>query len=143
MFAFPVPNERHIASLQYALKKGEGMELNEIKKIIISMGGFDIDELTQYENIIKSSYDSIIPRLKDKSYKSDMKILNYAAASAYYTISLCEASKDGFTTFTAGDITIKTTTQLTEYAKEMLNIAERNCRSMISDDFDTFAFFGV
>lgn len=54
MFAFPVPNERHIASLQYALKKGEGMELNEIKKIIISMGGFDIDELTQYENIIKS-----------------------------------------------------------------------------------------
>lgn len=119
------------------------MELDDIKKIIASMGGFELEELNQYEQIIESSYDSVISRLKDKSHKSDMKVLNYAAASAYYTISLCEASKDGFTTFTAGDITIKTTTQLTEYAKEMLVIAEKNCKNLIVNDFDTFAFFGV
>lgn len=96
------------------------------------------------ECIVRAAEDStavVLCELKKAEHAKLPVVIRYISAKAFFTISLAEEIKGGVSSFTAGDITLKYASSVTNYAKQQMIEAKNDCRAFLRDDM--FAFLGV
>lgn len=115
------------------------INIERVKAILCSLSSRSIEELEQYEPIVKNAVN-IASRLVCEDAHGDDRAEYFAATKANYDISLA-SNCDGVTSFSAGDVSISQGSNSHLNAKAMLDDAMKNASDIISDN--GFAFLGV
>lgn len=117
------------------------IDIKLVEESLKAMGDFEVGFEQKYSALIKASLKSICELLKDGVDENDPRVINFAAAKAFFAISNSASFSDGVTSFSASGISITEKLDFAKNAKEILKNAEEDCRCLIRDD--GFAFLGV
>ncbi len=118
------------------------MNRDNVINFVCEIGGFNSDELSEYESLISLIINSITSKVKKETYLSDSRLEYYAGVKIYFFILASGASiVDNTTVFKAGEVSISKSAKSIESAKALLNSAYCDCADLIKDV--NFAFFSV
>lgn len=112
-----------------------------VKESIMLMGDFEYGELEAYAPFIDAAVAAVWDVLKDGVDENDPRIIQLAAAKAYKSIILSATEADGFTSFSAGSISVTQKTDSLGNAEDLYAGALSDCSGLLSDS--GFAFLGV
>lgn len=108
------------------------------------MGGFEDGFDEKYKTIIEGSAEAVRLTVKNPQDENDPRVIQLAAANAYYAIMCTADYSDGITSFSAGDVSISEARDTADGALRLLNAAKEACRSLIHNDgYGGFAFLSV
>lgn len=119
-----------------------------VKKTVALLGSFDDEEIETYNQLILAASLSVYELLDENADEGDARVIQYAAAKAYYSICCIAENAEGITSFTAGEITVKQNADLKGGAEDVLRAAANDCRPLFKsaselDETNGFAFLGV
>ena len=112
-----------------------------VKESIMLMGGFEYGEVEAFLPFIDAAVAYVSDVLKDGVDENDPRVIQFAAAKAYKSIILSATEADGFTSFSAGSISVTQKTDSLGNAEDLYSAALSDCSGLISDF--GFAFLGV
>lgn len=119
-----------------------------VKKAVALMGSFDGEAIENYNQLILAASLSVYELLDENADEGDARVIQFAAAKAYYSICCIAENAGGITSFTAGEITVKQNADLKSCAEDALRAAANDCRPLFKsaselDEANGFAFLGV
>lgn len=118
------------------------MNIEHIKDYVAAMGNFDMQDIEKFNFIITASAYAVENVLVDKEKINDERVLQLAAAKAYYKICCLNSSQNNLTQFSAGDVSYKEKENgSVSAAGEILKSALKDCGGLILNG--GFAFLGV
>lgn len=117
------------------------IDIKLVEKSLKEMGDFEEGFEQKYSSFINAATKSACEFLKDGVDENDPRIIQFAAAKAFYAISNSAGFSDGVTSFSASGISITEKQDFAQKAKEFLQSAKADCSCLIRDD--GFAFLGV
>lgn len=117
------------------------IDIEAVKKQLELMGDFDESISEKLSFAAQNAAEVVFADLKDKSNEADARIIRFAAAKAFYSVSLTGEVSDGVQSFTAGDIMLTKSDITLSYAKEQMIEAKNDCRALLCDR--GFAFYDV
>ena len=112
-----------------------------VKESIMLMGGFESGEVEAFDPFIDAAVAYVSGALIDEADENDPRIIQLAAAKAYKSIILSATEADGFTSFSAGSISVVQKTDSLGNAKDLYAAALSDCAGLLNDS--GFAFLGV
>ena len=112
-----------------------------VKESVMLMGDFEYGEVEAYAPFIDAAVAFVWEQIKDGVDENDPRIIQLAAAKAYKSILLSASETDGFTSFTAGSISVTQNTEALGNAEDYYAGALSDCSGLINDS--GFAFLGV
>lgn len=104
------------------------------------MGNFNDGFEKKYAPLIISAIECTQQLLRTENFENDPRVIQLAAAKAYYMIA-CTENSDEFSSFSAGDVSFTKAKKSTDCAKNLYYSALYDCRDIIADS--GFAFMGV
>lgn len=122
------------------------INIDDVKKIVASVGNYDENAITKYLSIIENAALSVGQRVKDESYCNDPRIVYLAGIKACNDISMAGgAAASGITAFKVGDISITEDSGSSGSFSGLYKSAFEDCRGLLSveNEIDDFAFLGV
>ncbi len=117
------------------------IDKQKVYDYIKAIGNYNDDEIGQYSPLIDNAISAVSQSLGNGVDTDDARVICLAGAKANYTICLAKASGDGVVDFKAGDISISQSNDYIAQAKQLLELAYKDCAVLIVDD--GFAFLGV
>lgn len=79
--------------------------------------------------------------IKDEGYENDPRLIQLAAAKAYYSIMCSAEFSGGVTSFKAGDVSVSERAGSVSGAERLLRFAMNDCKGLVRSE--CFAFLGV
>ena len=116
------------------------MNIERVKDYVAAMGDFEAQDVEKFDFIITASASAVENMLTDKDKINDERVLQLAAAKAYYKICCLNSAQNDLVQFSAGDVSYKEKENGTA-AGEILQSALNDCGGLILND--GFAFLGV
>lgn len=117
------------------------LDITLVENSLKAMGGFEDGFEKNYTSFIQSAVKSVSEMIRDDADENDARLIQLAAAKAYYGI-LCSAERsNGVTSFSAGDISISEKSGGEKSAADFLRFALNECKCLIRND--SFAFMGM
>lgn len=117
------------------------IDTQKVYEYIKAIGNYDEEEIAAYAPLIDNAVSAVCQSLGDGVDMQDARVICLAGAKANYTICLARASGDGVVDFKAGDISISQSNDYIAQAKQLLELAYKDCAVLVVDD--GFAFLGV
>lgn len=116
------------------------ISVENVKKIVESIGGFDNCEIDNYDVLIQNAIATVCSQIKDDTDSGNSRIEMLVAAMVNYQLAII-TSNDDVSSFKAGDISFTQNTEKVKNAKQLLDNAKENAFDLIIDN--GFAFLGV
>ncbi len=118
------------------------LNIERVKDYVAAMGDFEAQDVEKFDFIITASASAVENMLTDKDKINDERVLQLAAAKAYYKICCLNSAQNDLVQFSAGDVSYKEKENGTVAAAgEILQSALNDCGGLILND--GFAFLGV
>ena len=121
-----------------------------VKAGILLMGDLEEDEVEKFSTVISSAVSATEAVIKENADDNDPRVIQLAAAKAYYAICCAASQTDGITSFSAGDVSVTQKADTLSNAKCYYEMALNDCRTLlkpesVAQQAEThgFAFLGV
>ena len=103
------------------------IDIKLVEKSLKEMGDFENGFEQKYSSLIKASANAVFEILKDGVDQNDPRVIQFAAAKAFFTITNSASFSDGVTSFSANGISITEKQDFAKNAKEILQIGFPVC----------------
>lgn len=115
------------------------LDKQEVIACIKEMGGFESGFEKDYGRIIEYACKGVETEALPSGETESTQLIFLAAARAYYAICITEECADGFSSFTAGDVTVAGMASRSARAKEICDLAKQWVSDLLRDDGFAFA----
>ncbi len=120
-----------------------------VKASIVLMGDLEEDEVEKFSTVISSAVSATEAVIKADA-DNDPRVIQLAAAKAYYAICCAASQTDGITSFSAGDVSVTQKADTLSNAECYYEMALNDCRALLRPESvaqqaetNGFAFLGV
>ncbi len=115
------------------------LDKQEVIAYIKEMGTFESGFEKDYEKIIEYACKGVEAEALPSDEAGSARLIFLAAARAYYAICITDECANGFSSFTAGDVTIAGLSNRSTRAKEVYDLAKQGASDLLRDDGFAFA----